>query len=51
MDVDKDTFYNAKKVAIVPMGFCHLDKGKSGDLPPRKECAPQWDDQLLRQNA
>jgi len=48
--MDKDTFYNAKKVAIVPMGFCHPGKGKIRDLP-RKECAPQWDDQLLRQNA
>ncbi|MEL7119759.1 MAG: uracil-DNA glycosylase family protein, partial [Bacteroidota bacterium] len=25
-----------------PMGFCYPGKGKSGDLPPRKECAPQW---------
>ena len=50
MDLDKDTFYNTKKVAILPMGFCHPGKGKSGDLPPRKECASQWDDQLLRQN-
>jgi len=28
MDVDKNTFYNAKKVAIVPMGFCHPGKGR-----------------------
>ena len=26
----------------MPMGLCYPGKGKSGDLPPRKECAPQW---------
>ena len=29
------------------MGFCYPGKGKSGDLPPRKECAPLWHDSLL----
>lgn len=38
---DKD-FYNEKKFAIIPMGFCYPGKGKTGDLPPRPECAPQW---------
>jgi uracil-DNA glycosylase len=43
MGVDKDTFYDEWKVAIVPMGFCFpgLD-AKGGDLPPRRECAPAW---------
>ena len=40
-------FYNANQVAIMPMGFCYPGKGKSGDLPPRKECAPQWHKLLL----
>ena len=31
----------------MPMGFCYPGKGKSGDLPPRKECAPQWHQPLL----
>lgn len=31
----------------MPMGFCYPGKGKSGDLPPRKECAPQWHELLL----
>ena len=31
------------------MGFCYPGKGKSGDLPPRKECAPQWHSQVLKQ--
>jgi uracil-DNA glycosylase len=29
------------------MGFCYPGKGKSGDLPPRPECAPQWHTRLL----
>ena len=29
------------------MGFCYPGKGKSGDLPPRKECAEHWRDRLL----
>ena len=48
MDVDKDTFYDESKIAIVPMGFCYPGTGKGGDLPPRKECAPQWHHQLLQ---
>ncbi|MFC3023866.1 uracil-DNA glycosylase family protein [Vibrio zhugei] len=47
MGTDKDTFYNPQKVAILPMGFCYPGRGKSGDLPPRKECAPQWHPALL----
>lgn len=35
-------FYDPEKVALVPMGFCFPGTGKSGDLPPRRECAPQW---------
>lgn len=42
MNISNDDFYNPEKIAIVPMGFCYPGKGKSGDLPPRKECAPQW---------
>ncbi|MBR9728980.1 uracil-DNA glycosylase family protein [Shewanella intestini] len=45
--IDKASFYNPKKVAIVPMGFCYPGKGVSGDLPPRKECAPLWHQPLL----
>ena len=48
LGVDHDTFYDASRVAIVPMGFCYPGKGKSGDLPPRPECAPLWHEQLLR---
>lgn len=40
-------FYDTQQVAIVPMGFCYPGKGKSGDLPPRSECAPTWHQPLL----
>lgn len=42
MGVNKKSFYNESKFGIVPMGFCYPGKGKTGDLPPRKECAPAW---------
>ena len=48
LGVDKDTFYNTPHFAIIPMGFCYPGKGKSGDLPPRKECAPQWHSTLWK---
>lgn len=47
MGIDKTDFYNSQKIAIIPMGFCYPGKGKSGDLPPRKECAPLWHDLLF----
>ncbi len=47
MGIDKPVFYDPKKVAILPMGFCYPGTGKSGDLAPRKECAPLWRHQLL----
>jgi uracil-DNA glycosylase len=47
MGVNSDVFYDASKVAILPMGFCYPGTGKSGDLPPRKECAPKWRAPLL----
>jgi uracil-DNA glycosylase len=46
LDVDEETFYNPDNFAILPMGFCYPGRGKSGDLPPRKECAPLWHDQV-----
>lgn len=47
MGVDKSIFYNPKKMAIVPMGFCYPGTGKSGDLPPRAECAQTWREAVL----
>lgn len=45
--LEKGEFYDPRKVALVPMGFCYPGKGKSGDLPPRPECAPLWHGRLL----
>jgi len=42
-----EDFYDPGKLAIMPMGFCYPGKGKSGDLPPRPECAPLWHKPLL----
>lgn len=42
-----DIFYDATRIAIVPMGFCYPGTGPSGDLPPRPECAVQWRAQVL----
>ena len=49
LGVDKPTFYDTKKFGIMPMGFCFPGTGKSGDLPPRPECAPLWHEKLLKQ--
>ncbi|MEL6116223.1 uracil-DNA glycosylase family protein [Photobacterium sp. SP02] len=46
LDLDRDTFYDPSRIAIMPMGLCYPGKGKSGDLPPRPECAPQWHGQV-----
>ncbi|WP_445781302.1 uracil-DNA glycosylase family protein [Shewanella sp.] len=55
LGVSREVFFNAKQVAIMPMGFCYpgsytattAKKGQSGDLPPRPECAPKWHALLL----
>lgn len=48
LGITPDVFYDESKFAIVPMGFCYPGKGKSGDLPPRPECAPLWHHQVLK---
>lgn len=49
MGIGREQFYDPDTVAIVPMGFCYPGAGKSGDLPPRPECAPLWHQRILRQ--
>ena len=49
LDMDWETFYDDSRIAIIPMGFCYPGRGKSGDLPPRKECAAHWRAQLHEQ--
>ena len=47
LGVSRETFYDPERIAILPMGFCFPGTGKSGDLPPRPECAPAWRQRLL----
>jgi len=47
MQVSEATFYDATRIAILPMGFCYPGTGSSGDLPPRPECAEAWRARLL----
>ena len=48
LGVDESTFYDPKYFGILPMGFCYPGKGTQGDLPPRKECAPQWHQMVIK---
>ena len=48
LNLDEDTFYDASRVAIVPMGFCFPGYDKNGgDIPPMKRCAETWRQPLL----
>ena len=47
MGVTREVFYDPERIAILPMGLCFPGAGKSGDLPPRPECAAAWREQLL----
>ena len=47
LGLPREVFYDAKRVAILPMGFCFPGAGVSGDLPPRRECASTWRAPLL----
>jgi len=48
LNISKESFYDESKIAIVPMGFCYPGKGKSGDLPPRKECSELYFERLFK---
>ena len=48
MDVTTEVFYDASRIAIMPMGFCYPGRNpKGGDMPPRPECAPKWHSRVL----
>lgn len=47
LGLSEEEFYDPDRVALIPMGFCYPGKGRSGDLPPRPECAPLWHERLL----
>ena len=47
LGVDRDTFYDESRIAILPMGFCYPGRyERGGDLPPRPECAPLWHERV-----
>jgi uracil-DNA glycosylase len=46
LQLDRDAFYDERRIAIIPVGFCYPGTGESGDLPPRPECAPHWHPKL-----
>ena len=47
MGVSDEVFYDPRKIAILPMGFCFPGSTSSGDRPPRPECAPEWRERVL----
>lgn len=49
MGVTREQFYDARQVALIPMGFCYPGTGDGGDMPPRPECAAAWRAPLLAQ--
>jgi uracil-DNA glycosylase len=48
LGIDRETFYDARRLAIVPMGFCFPGTAKGGDLPPLPACAERWREPLLK---
>lgn len=47
LGIAEDVFYDAAKIAILPMGFCFPGSGGGGDAAPRPECARHWRRPLL----
>ena len=48
LDLDRDTFYDESRIAIIPMGLCYPGRDpRGGDLPPRPECAALWLPRLI----
>lgn len=45
--LDRDSFYDESRIAIVPTGLCYPGRAPGGgDRPPRPECAPLWFPQI-----
>ncbi len=46
--IDPDVFYDVRRIAIIPTGFCYPGRDpRGGDLPPRPKCAPTWHPRLM----
>ncbi|CCV64198.1 Uracil DNA glycosylase [Alteracholeplasma palmae J233] len=48
LGVSKEIFYSGI-FAVLPLDFYYPGKGKTGDLPPRKEFAPLWHKRIMDQ--
>jgi uracil-DNA glycosylase len=49
LGMDRSSFFDEAKIALLPMGFCYPGAGENGgDNPPRPECAPRWHEHLLK---
>ena len=42
LGLDRARFYDTTRIAIVPTGLCYPGTVDGADLPPCRECAPQW---------
>lgn len=49
MGISEEKFYDTQFASNIPMGFCYPGRATSGDLPPRKECAPLWHPKLMNE--
>jgi uracil-DNA glycosylase len=48
LNMDKATFYDSTRVALLPVGLCYPGRLRNGgDAPPRAECAPLWRARIL----
>nr|WP_245870133.1 uracil-DNA glycosylase family protein [Pseudoroseomonas rhizosphaerae] len=48
LGIDRATFDDGARVAIVPVGLCYPGRlPRGGDAPPRPECAPLWHPRLI----
>jgi uracil-DNA glycosylase len=48
LQLTPEEFYDQRRIAIVAIGFCFPGHDAAGgDLPPRRECAPAWQNRLF----
>lgn len=48
LGIGRDNFYDASRIAIVPMGFCFPGyDAKGSDIPPPPVCAETWRAEML----
>src|SRR3989475_2239063 len=40
--MDRETFYDTSRIAIVGVGLCYPGTVEGADLPPMPQCAPLW---------